>query len=196
MLNLLGLFKVLSAKMSVEIGSLADWASALSNTIVLVFIYKQLRLMNVQMVQNDEQERFRRSWEFIKLYRDQLIALDDQVPKKLLDSEMAEAEFTPEELALLLEYYYRPRLRLFSLLSQLLQHQEVEERLLFGYLIDEFNNFVSLGVKSQGAPEFMANTGPRITMLLTAWGAQLKSRRLLWNPGNTGSGGKIEASNN
>lgn len=172
--------------MPVEIGSLADWASALSNTVVLVFIYKQLRLMNVQMVQNDEQERFRRSWEFIKLYRDQLNPMDDQVPKRLLDCEMAETDFSPEELSLLMEFFYRPRLRLFSLLSQLLQHQEVEERLLFGYLIDEFNNFVSLGVKSQGATEFMAATGPRISMLLTAWGAQLKARKQLWNLGNTG----------
>lgn len=180
---------VLKLKMPVEIGSLADWASALSNTVVLVFIYKQLRLMNVQMVQNDEQERFRRSWEYIKLYRDQLNALDEQVPKRLLDCEMAETEFSSEELALVMEFFYRPRLRLFSLLSQLLQHQEVEERLLFGYLIDEFNNFVSLGVKSQGATEFMATTGPRISMLLTAWGAQLKARKQLWNLGNTG---KIE----
>jgi hypothetical protein len=167
--------------MPIEPGSLADWAEALTNTVVLVFIYKQLRLMNVQMVQNDDQERFRRSWEFIKLYRDELSPTDGQLPPALLDLEVQDDLVLPDnELGQLVDLFYRPRLRLFSLLSQLLEHQEVEERLLFGYLIDDFNKFVFIGIRSGGAEPFKSDTAPKISMLLNAWGAQMKSRKLLF----------------
>ncbi|MBK7837372.1 MAG: hypothetical protein IPJ49_06760 [Candidatus Obscuribacter sp.] len=99
--------------MGFEIGSVADWAQALTNTIVLLYIYRQLKLMNIQMIQNDDQERSRRSWEFVQ------------------------------------------------------------------FVIEEFNNFVTLGVKVHGAKEFMSEASTKMSLLMTSWGAQVKARQLL-----------------
>lgn len=166
--------------MSIDTGSIADWAQALTNTVVLLFIYKQLRLMNVQMVQNDDQERSRRSWEFVKFYREQLGPLDALLPRELINCDLSQREISDEEFRQLYELFYTPRERLYTLLSHLLQHQEVEERLLFGYLIDEFNNFVAIGVKTHGAADFKQEIGAKIPMLLSAWGAQIKARKMLF----------------
>jgi len=45
-----------------DLGSAADWAQAVSSTVVLFFIYQQMKQTNTQMIQNDDQERYRRSW--------------------------------------------------------------------------------------------------------------------------------------
>ncbi|MBK8221395.1 MAG: hypothetical protein IPK73_10280 [Candidatus Obscuribacter sp.] len=169
--------------MSIEPGSAADWAAALTNTVVLLFIYRQLKLMNVQMIQNDEQERFRRSLEFIKLYKEQLEQTDSLLPCELLNGDFLEKEPSGEDFPKLLELFYRPRVRLFTLLNLLMEHQEVEERLLFNYLIDEFNNFLAIGVKADGSAAFMQGTGARLSILLTAWGSQVKARKLLFPVG-------------
>ncbi|HNN63926.1 MAG TPA: hypothetical protein PKH78_12830, partial [Candidatus Obscuribacter sp.] len=88
-----------------------------------------------------------------------------------------------EDFQKLLELFYRPRVRLFTLLNLLMEHQEVEERLLFNYLIDEFNNFLAIGVKADGSAAFMQGTGARLSILLTAWGSQVKARKLLFPVG-------------
>lgn len=165
--------------MTIDIGSLADWAEALTNTVVLVFIYKQLKLMNIQMIQNDDQERSRRSWEFVKFYQEQVKTTDELLERRFLQGDIFDMELDSEELKRCIELFYQPRLRLFTLLEQLLKQQEVEEKLLYGYLIEEFNNFVTLGIRSAGAQGFMSGAGARMSLLMTAWGTQLKARKLL-----------------
>lgn len=165
--------------MGFEIGSVADWAQALTNTIVLLYIYRQLKLMNIQMIQNDDQERSRRSWEFVQFYHEQVKELDKLLPKQLSGVDLSSQEIEEPDLDVYIEHFYKPRIKLFTLLDQLLKHQEVEEKLLFGYLIEEFNNFVTLGVKVHGAKEFMSEASTKMSLLMTSWGAQVKARQLL-----------------
>jgi hypothetical protein len=159
----------------------ASWAQAVSNTVVLFLIYLQMRQVNAQMIQNDIQERFRRSWEFVKLYREELRHTDDEFAPLLEKFHALTPEPSSEVCQTLQHKFFEPRMHLFVLLNQLVQNQEVEERVLFGYLENDFNLFVEIGVGCYGATEFRKKIGPRINMLITLWGSQIESRQLLYS---------------
>jgi hypothetical protein len=164
----------------IDWGLAASWAQAISNTVVLFLIYLQMRQVNSQMVQNDDQERYRRSWEFVKLYREELRQSEhDLVPLK--DQFQVNATDPSSDLfKTLFEEFFKPRMHLFVLLNQLVHHQEVDERVLFGYLESDFNLFVELGIIRHGAAEFRKLIGSRIDILITLWGSQIKSSQLLY----------------
>jgi hypothetical protein len=160
-------------------GSVADWAQAISSTVVLLLIYLQMRQVNSQMLQNEAQERFRRSWEFVRLYRDELREYEhilENLPTRI-------DKFAPDpnasELELLNTNFLQPRIHLFILLNNLVQHQEVDERVLFGYLEDEFNQFVQVGIKRSGLKQFKKEVGTKMNLLMTLWGTQIKCKELL-----------------
>jgi hypothetical protein len=158
----------------------ATWAQAISSTVVLFMIYFQIRQVNTQIVQTDTQEKFRRSWEFVKLYRDELRVDEVQLlPFKEGFSPMA-ADRGDEAFREHMQHFYAPRYHLFVLLNQLVEHQEVDERILFGYLEDDFNRFVELGIKNYGLETFKTESGAKLKLLLTLWGSQIKSNRLLY----------------
>jgi hypothetical protein len=167
----------------VVFGSVADWAQAISSTVVLVLIYKQMKLTNTQIVQNDDQERFRRSWEFVKLYREELREFE-----RRLESYGDPFSFNPlsadpqsEDFRLFVTNFFRPRIHLFILLNQMVQRQEVDERVLFGYLEDEFNKFVEIGIRSASLQEFKKGIGVKISLLLSLWGTHIKASNLLYS---------------
>lgn len=158
----------------------ASWAQAISNTVVLFLIYLQMRQVNAQMLQNDDQERFRRSWEFVKLYREELRNSDQHYEALLEKFDPNSAEPGGEVCSTLDHEFFKPRLHLFILLNQLIKNQEVDERVLFGYLEAEFNLFVEIGITCTGPAEFRKKIGSRIDLLITLWGSQIKSRQLLY----------------
>lgn len=164
-------------------GSAADWAQAVSSTVVLVLIYFQMRQVNAQMTQNDDQERFRRSWEFIRFYRDEL-RQDEQYLDRYRDAygklilQPCSAEFCDYA-----DHFYRPRLHIFILLNHLIRNQDVDERVLYGYLEDDFNRFIEVGVTLLGQVEFKGEIGPHIDFLLTLWGSHGKVSNLLFTAG-------------
>jgi hypothetical protein len=161
---------------------LAAWAQAIANTIVLVLIYLQMKQVNQQMIQNDDQERWRRSWEFVKFYREELRDCDVRLReyKGTGFNSLVEPSESPL-YKVFIEHFFEPRVQLFILLNQLVQHQEVDERMLFGYLSDEFNQFVELGVINLTLPEFRKQFGTKINLLLTLWGTHIKSSHLLYS---------------
>lgn len=163
-----------------DLGSAADWAQAISSTVVLFFIYQQMKQTNTQMIQNDDQERYRRSWEFVKLYREELREFEKRLEK--LDCEFNPLTFSTEssEFCLYVQNFFRPRVHLFVLLNQMVMRQEVDERMLFGYLESEFNQFVEIGIKHFGLAEFKKEVGSNINLLLTLWGSQIKSSNMLF----------------
>jgi hypothetical protein len=158
----------------------ASWAQAISNTVVLFLIYLQMRQVNAQMIQNDDQERFRHSWEFVKLYREELRESKHDFGPMLEQFDPATIDSSSEVCSVLENEFFKPRIHLFVLLNQLIQNQEVDEHVLFGYLQQDFNLFVEIGVICHGAAEFRKKIGPRINMLLTLWGSQIKSSQLLY----------------
>ena len=159
---------------------MADWVQAVGNTVVLIMIWFQMRQVQQQITQSDEQERFRRSWEFIRLFRDELREEDAALGTAVGDFDVLGANIDSQEFDEQIRYFYQPRLHLFVLLNQLVQHQEVDERILFGYLEHEFNRFVEVGISKYGREDFMKSTGSRIQLLLTLWGSQIKSSRLIY----------------
>lgn len=159
----------------------AVWAQSISSTVVLFMIYFQIKQVNTQIIQNDVQERFRRSWEFIKTYL-------DEVRRDTLHLEEFKERFDAwdtatdtEQFRAWMKHFYRPRIHLFYLLNKLVEHQEADERLLFGYLEDDFNTFVTLGVRQFGLEEFKRTTGGRIRILLSSWGSQISASKLLYS---------------
>lgn len=159
----------------------ASWAQAVANTVVLFLIYLQMKQVNLQMTQNDEQERWRRSWEFIKFYREELREYDKRLERYAEQGIDAAGEAVESDCyKCYLRNYYEPRIPLFILLNQLIQHQEVDERMLFGYLSDEFNRFIELGVSSSNTTEFRKTFGSRMDILITLWGTLIKSKHLLY----------------
>ncbi|HEY9778408.1 MAG TPA: hypothetical protein V6C81_31895 [Planktothrix sp.] len=166
--------------MNVEWGSVADWAQAISSTVVLVLIFFQMRQVNRQMTQSEELERYRRSWEFVTFCREELRE-DERLVAHLTDSyeEYLRAVGT-DEFRELIDHFYKPRLHVFMLLNQLVQHQEVDERVLYGYLEDDFIRFVELGIANLGQPTFTKEIGPKLDLLLTLWGSQSRIRTLLF----------------
>lgn len=164
----------------VDLGSAADWAQAVSSTIVLFFIYQQMKQTNTQMIQNDDQERYRRSWEFVKLYREELREFEKRLEK--LDCDFAASDFPTDspEFCTYVQNFFRPRMHLYVLLNQMVMRQEVDERMLFGYLEEEFNKFVEIGIKHYGLVEFKQEIGTKINLLLTLWGSQIKSSSILF----------------
>ncbi len=163
-----------------DLGSVADWAQAISSTVVLFFIYQQMKQTNTQMIQNDDQERYRRSWEFVKLYREELREFEKKLEQ--LNCDFNPLTFDPEstEFCTYVQNFFRPRMHLFVLLNQMVMRQEVDERMLFGYLEPEFNKFVEIGIKSYGLIEFKTEIGSRINLLITLWGSQIKANTLLF----------------
>jgi hypothetical protein len=71
-------------------------------------------------------------------------------------------------------------MHVFVLLNQLVQHQEVDERVLYGYLEEDFNRFVELGITRMGHQAFTREVGPKIDLLLTLWGTNAKLKPLLF----------------
>jgi hypothetical protein len=159
---------------------LANWAQAISNTVVLFLIYLQMRQVNVQIVQNDDQERFRRSWEFVKLYREELRESKNGFEHLIAEFDPTTTPPDGEVCSVLNQEFFKPRVHLFMLLNQLVKNQEVEERVLFGYLEDDFNLFVEIGLRCLGVQEFRKSIGSRIDILITLWGSQIKSSQLLY----------------
>lgn len=166
--------------MRIDWNLVATWAQAISSTVVLFMIYFQIRQVNTQIVQSDEQEKFRRSWEFVKLYRDEL--REDEI-HLLPHKEGFEPLLSPKDgdaFAEYIQHFYWPRYHLFVLLNQLVEHQQVDERLLFGYLEDDFNRFVELGITQYGLEAFKSDCGPKLRLLLALWGSQIRSKKLLY----------------
>lgn len=158
---------------------IATWAQAISSTIVLFMIYKQIKQANTQILQSDEHEKFSRSWEFVKLYRDELKPGDSMLLHVKEGFNPLEADKESEQFELFVCHFFLPRYHLFILLNQLVQLQEVDEKILFGYLEDDFNRFVEIGVTKYGAGPFILSYGAKLKLLLALWGAQIKSSRLL-----------------
>jgi len=159
---------------------MASWAQAISNTVVLFLIYLQMRQVNTQIIQNDNQERFRRSWEFVKLYREELRETEQNFAPLLEKFDPNTASASSEVCVNLKNSFFKPRIHLFVLLNQLVQSQEVEEGALFGYLEEDFNLFVEIGIASYGATDFKNKIGSRIHLLITLWGSQIRSSQLLF----------------
>ena len=122
--------------------NLPAWIQAATNTVVLIFIYWQLGQVREQMVQSDEQSRFSRSWEFLQFYEAQVREADK---------------------------FYEPRISVFRLLNQLMSLQQVDERILFGYLEQDFNRFVQIGIEQCGRENFNREVKSQIQLLLTSW---------------------------
>lgn len=159
----------------------AVWAQSISSTIVLFMIFFQIKQVNTQIIQNDSQERFRRSWEFIKTYLDE-VRMDAVHLEHYKDKfDVYTAALDNEQFLAWIRYFYRPRVHLFYLLNKLVEHQEADERLLFGYLEDDFNTFVTLGIRRFGLEEFKKTTGARIKILLSLWGSQIAASKLLYS---------------
>ncbi len=167
--------------MKIDWAILAAWAQAIANTVVLLLIYLQMKQVNQQMIQNDDQERWRRSWEFVKFYREEL--RDSDIQLKEYNGKNFDPLHEPidsNQYRAFVEHFYQPRIDLFALLNQMIQHQEVDERMLFGYLSDEFSRFVEIGVTSSTSSQFRKDLGTRINLLLTLWGSHIKSSNLLY----------------
>ncbi len=165
-----------------DLGSAADWAQAVSSTVVLFFIYQQMKQTNTQMIQNDDQERYRRSWEFVKLYREELREFEKRLEKLDCDFNPQTFEVDSTEFGTYVQNFFRPRMHLYVLLNQMVMRQEVDERMLFGYLEHEFNRFVEIGIRHYGLVEFKQEVGVKINLLLTLWGSQIKASTLLFAP--------------
>ncbi|GEM_PF-1325067 len=161
---------------------MAAWTQAIANTVVLLLIYWQMGQMQQQMSQSDEQVRFNRSWEFLRLYRDELREEEIKLDPHRTEKDPSSLDCDSEVFKGYIEHFYKPRCHLFILLNQLVQHQQVDERILFGYLEDEFSRFVELGVTAYGRDEFKRTIGSRIGLILTHWGSHIKASRLLYGP--------------
>lgn len=159
---------------------IAAWVQAVGNTVVLFMIYFQMRQVQLQMNQSDDQERFRRSWEFVRLYRDELREEDAALGAFNEDFDPQTTPVDSDEFKHQVAYFYKPRRHLFVLLNQLVQHQEVDERILFGYLETEFNRFIELGIRQFGRESFTQTMGAKIDILLTLWGSQIAAKKLLY----------------
>src|SRR6516164_8934241 len=94
----------------------ASWAQAISNTVVLFLIYLQMRQVNVQMIQNDDLERFRRSWEFVKLYREELRDTRHDFEDVIARFDPNKTEPGAEICSTLDHEFFKPRVHLFILL--------------------------------------------------------------------------------
>jgi hypothetical protein len=158
----------------------AVWVQTVANTVVLFMIYLQMKQVQQQMSQSDEHERFGRSWEFVKLYRDELRDLEERLENYRDSFDPLKSDPKSEAYATYLTYYYKPRWHLFLLLNHLIRHQEVDERILFDYLGEEFNRFVELGLTAYGQ-QFKSDMFSQMNILVTSWGAQIKSNRLLYS---------------
>jgi hypothetical protein len=159
----------------------ASWAQAIANTVVLFMIYLQMKQVNQQMAQNDQQERWHHSWEFIKFYREEVRESDRRLEGYLpSDFDPTTEPIDSEAFKTFVNYFYQPRIHLFVLLNQLIHYQEVDERMLFGYLAEEFNTFVEIGVASSSLADFRKVFGTRMDILLTLWGSLIKSKHLLY----------------
>ncbi len=143
--------------------SLAAWLQALSNILVLFFIYWQLKGFRDQMSQADEQNRAERAWQFMHFYQQEIgnTSLSGGTPATDLSEE-------------LWAQYFQVRLRAFSLLNQLIRLQQVDERMLYGFLSDEFLAFTENTVKRIGQLRFMSEVSPRLMFLIATWGGEEK----------------------
>src|ERR1700676_2234384 len=94
----------------------ASWAQAISNTVVLFLIYLQMRQVNSQMVQNDDQERYRRSWEFVKLYREELRESEHNLGPLREKFDVGATDQSSDVFTTLFEEFFKPRVHLFVLL--------------------------------------------------------------------------------
>lgn len=164
----------------IDWGLIATWAQAISSTVVLFMIYRQIKQANSQLVQNDEQERFRRSWEFIKVYLDSQRENAPQLCALKVPFGVSVAEMPAETFNTCVCYFYHPRVHLFVLLNRLVEHQQVDERLLFGYLEDDFNRFIEIGIRLLGLDEFKKQTAPKIQILLNFWGTRIPAAKTLY----------------
>ena len=163
----------------------AVWAQSISSTIVLFMIFFQIKQVNTQIIQNDSQERFRRSWEFIKTYLDEVRQDSASLEEYRQDFEPCNTCTDSKQFQAWVKHFYRPRVHLFYLLNKLIEHQEADERLLFGYLEEDFNTFVLLGINLYGLDEFKKNVGSRIRILLSLWGSQIPAAKLLYSATGT-----------
>lgn len=166
--------------MNLQLGSLADWAQAIASTVVLVFIYRQIKQQNLQMRQNDDHEQYRRSWEFVKFCREELRETEREIQPLLCEYDAIKNRPDSPEFKELVTYLFRPRVHIFALLNQLVKRQEVDERVLYGYLEDEFTHFCEIGVLSLGHEEFTRHVVPKISLLITLWGANNRLNSLLF----------------
>lgn len=163
----------------------AVWAQSVSSTIVLFMIYFQIKQVNTQILQNDSQELFRRSWEFIKTYLDEVRADNVLLEPHRERFDAINASTDGDQFKAWVTHFYRPRVHLFSLLNKLIEHQEADERLLFGYLEDDFNTFIIIGLRVYGTEDFKKTIGARIKILLSLWGSQIPAAKLLYStPGS------------
>jgi hypothetical protein len=176
--------------MSMEWGSVADWAQAVSSTVVLILIYMQMRQVNLQMTQSEELERYRRSWEFVTFCREELRE-DDKALGTLEESlDQLTRDKSSPLFKELIDHFYKPRMHIFMLLNQLVQHQEIDERILYGYLEEDFNRFVEIGITNNGHHNFTKDVGPKLDLLITLWGSHSRIKDLLFpaKPGTAATG--------
>jgi hypothetical protein len=162
----------------------AVWVQTIANTVVLFMIYLQMRQVQAQMTQSDEQERFSRSWEFVRLYRDELRTEEVQLDQYREGFDPLTEPLDSPAFLTYADHFFAPRMHLFILLNQLIQHQQVDERILFGYLEDEFNRFAEIGIRKFGSDNFRNQQCARINILLTLWGSQIKASRMLYGGTN------------
>jgi hypothetical protein len=165
--------------MRIDWNLVAVWVQTVANTVVLFLIYLQMKQVQEQMSQSDEQQRFSRSWEFVKLYRDELRELDQRLDPFRDSFNPLETPKDSEAFAAYVQNFYKPRWHLFVLLNHLISHQQVDERILFDYLGEEFNKFVEIGVRNYGA-NFKTDVCSQMNILATSWGLQIKASKLLY----------------
>jgi len=167
--------------MQIYYGSVADWAQAIASTVVLVLIYKQMRLTTVQLRQAEDYERKRMSWDFIKFCHEELLQEDQQIHNLIDNYDSVIKTPQSKEFAELVEHYYKPRVHVFTLLNQLIHHQDVEEPVLYGYMEEDFNRFIELGILSLGHKTFTQQLGPKIDLVITLWGSKARVKDLLFS---------------
>lgn len=145
------------------------WIQTITNIIVLLFLYRQIRQINVQMSQNEEQSRVNRSWELIRFYQEVHHDHDSDL-RELREQWWTEPKtLSRENIKDLHDSLFLPALPIFRLMNQLIRLQQVDERLLFGYLEREFRSFIDLGTEWYGKDVFNTRFRPDIQFLAATW---------------------------
>ena len=132
--------------------ALALWIQSISNVVVLILIFRQLGSIRLQMSQTESQNRAERAWQFMHFYQEEVSRNDSSSES--------------------FEQYFQVRVKVFSLLNQLIRFQQVDERLLFGFLNEEFLGFVDRATATMGRLQFAEEVSPRMMFLIATWGGE------------------------
>lgn len=152
--------------------SLAIWIQSVSNVLVLFFIYRQLDGFRLQLAQTETQARAERSWQFMNFYQDEMSRFGAAAYELRPAASEPPGDGPAPGLHVSEQWHeaFRTRTRVFSLLNQLIRFQQVDERLLYSFLNEEFLEFVNEGTRVLGRLKFADEVSPRILFLVATWG--------------------------